>query len=210
MKNKGIFITLEGGEGSGKTTAIKNIEKFFKSQGKKVLITREPGGISVSEKIREVILYEKMSSMTEALLFAAARKEHLDEKVIPALNSGAVVICDRFVHSSYVYQGLVGELGLETVKNLNQMVIGDYTPDLTLFIDVEPEVGLARIKSNNRQTNKIDEYDISFHKKVQNGYYQLMSEDKRMIRINGNRTVSEVSDAINSVLCEQIEGIKGA
>lgn len=198
MTETGKFITLEGGEGSGKTTAINFIKELLEAKGYEVVVTREPGGVAVSETIRDLILNNEMTSMTEALLFAASRKEHLEHVVIPALKRGAVVICDRFVHSSYAYQGIVGSFGLKEIKSLNEMVVGEYMPDFTLFLDVTPEVGLKRIKDNNRTTNKIDNYDLDFHKRIRMAYTQLLLEDHQMYRIDANLSLKGVF--------EQIEG----
>lgn len=196
MTETGKFITLEGGEGSGKTTAISFIKELLESKGYEVVVTREPGGVAVSETIRDLILNNEMTSLTEALLFAASRKEHLEHVIVPSLERGAVVICDRFVHSSYAYQGIVGGIGLKEIKLLNEMVVREYMPDLTLFLDVNPEVGLKRIKDNNRTTNKIDNYDLSFHKKIKTAYTQLLLEDHQMYRIDANLPLKDVFEQI--------------
>lgn len=175
MKEKrGLFITLEGGEGSGKTSLALSLQEHLEAQGLEVMLTREPGGVSVAENIRSVIMSEDMDNTTEALLFAAARREHLVKKVLPALEKGIIVICDRFVHSSLVYQGHVGGLGMEMVFELNQFAIGDLMPDVTLYLDLPAEVGIERIGANpDREVNRFDEKVIAFHENVRKGYLAI-------------------------------------
>lgn len=195
MKKKGLFVTLEGGEGSGKTTLIQSLKTHLEEQGYKVLVTREPGGIPVAEQIRAVILGNEMDAMTEALLFASARREHLVQKVIPALERGEVVLCDRFVHSSLVYQGLLGGLGLQTVADINRMAIGSYMPDFTLFLDIEPELGLQRISANSeREVNRWDIKTIEFHHDIRNGYKLLAKKfpEHNIKRIDASGNQQEV------------------
>lgn len=201
---KGIFITLEGGEGSGKTTAIKGIEEYYKSLGRNVVLTREPGGIKIAEEIRKIILDVENTSMTketETLLYAAARMQHLSEKVIPALEAGDVVLCDRYIDSSYVYQGIARGVGLEMVKNANVFAL-NHMPDITFFLDVRPEVGLKRI-SNRGKMDRLDLEKMDFHIKVYNGYKELCSLYKdRIIRIDGEQEPNKVIDEIVSHLKE--------
>lgn len=193
-QKKGLFITFEGGEGSGKSTAIHAVKERLEQHGHEVVVTREPGGVSLAEEIRELILFQEMDPMTEVLLFASARMEHLKEVVIPALNEGKVVLCDRFVHSSYVYQGLVKGVGLDKVKQINELVIGDYYPDATVHLDIDAYTGLFRIKANNRETNKMDEYDLSFHESIREGYQMVFEmEDKaEIIWVDGSKSVETV------------------
>ncbi len=173
----GLFITLEGPEGSGKTTAALRIVDTLKTLGYEVVYTREPGGIEIAEQIRQVILDPKNTAMdakTEALLYAASRRQHLVEKVMPALQTGKIVLCDRFVDSSLVYQGMGRNLGIETVYQMNLFAIEDVMPDLTIFFDVEPTVGLARIAADNtREVNRLDMETIEFHQKVYEGYLEV-------------------------------------
>lgn len=185
----GIFITLEGGEGSGKTTIINAIEAHLASKGYKTVTTREPGGVDIAEQIRSVILNvnnTKMCSETEALLYAAARMQHLHEKVIPALNEGAAVICDRYIDSSLVYQGLARGLGIDDVLKANCFAL-NYMPDVTFFIDVRPEVGLKRIEGRSK-IDRLDKEAFSFHQSVYDGYKKVASMyPKRIITIDGER-----------------------
>lgn len=142
------FITLEGVEGSGKSTIINFIKDSLEKSGQKVVVTREPGGIDIAEQIRSVILDRnntKMEGRTEALLYAAARRQHLVEKVIPALKAGNIVLCDRFIDSSLAYQGYARGLGINEVYSVNKFAIEDVMPDLTLYLDLDPQIGLNRI-----------------------------------------------------------------
>ena len=202
---KGRFISFEGTEGSGKTSVIKEVKKHLESQGYDVLITREPGGIKISEKIRDIILdvdHVEMDARTEALLFAASRRQHLIEKVIPALKEGKIVLCDRFVDSSLVYQGIARNLGLEDVYSINKFAIETTLPDLTIFVDVRPEVGLKRVfDTPNREINRLDLEKLNFHKKIYQGYLDLIKKfPDRIKRINGEQDIIDVaSEAIKTI-----------
>ncbi|WP_127551194.1 dTMP kinase [Paenibacillus amylolyticus] len=187
MQGRGKFITLEGGEGSGKTTMIGRIDSYFEERGIPYVVTREPGGIEIAEKIRSIILdplHTAMDARTEALLYAAARSQHLAEKVEPALRAGKAVICDRFVDSSLVYQGYARGLGIENVWAINRFAIGDLMPDVTLYLDIEPEVGLARIDAHDgREVNRLDLENLEFHRKVREGYFLLKEQFPERIRV---------------------------
>lgn len=192
---RGRFITFEGGEGSGKTSAIHSLAKYLEEQGYDVLVTREPGGINIAEQIRQVILNKdnvEMDQLTEAFLFAASRRQHLVEKVVPALEAGKIVLCDRFVDSSVVYQGYAREIGMEKVMNINEIVINGYMPHLTLFIDVLPETGMRRILENLRKVNRLDLEEKAFHQKVYEGYHILAKQHDRIKIINGELSKEEV------------------
>lgn len=169
--SKGLFVTLEGGEGSGKTTLALKMKETLEKEGFEVVLTREPGGVKVAEDIRSVIMSGDMDATTQAFLFAAARREHLVEKVLPALERGAIVICDRFVHSSLVYQGVVGGLGVKKVFAINEQAIDGKMPDLTLYMDIKPEDGLSRIQGDaGREVNHFDQKPLSYHEKIREGY----------------------------------------
>ncbi|MGM9972187.1 MAG: dTMP kinase [Anaeroplasmataceae bacterium] len=199
---KGIFITLEGGEGSGKTTVINNIRDYFINKGRNVITTREPGGIVISEEIRNIILDVKNVSMTketETLLYAAARMQHLAEKIIPALEKGDVVICDRYIDSSYVYQGIARGVGIKNVEMANHFALS-YLPDLTIFLDVRPEIGLKRIQ-NRGALDRLDLEKKEFHDKVYNGYKEIANMFKdRIVTINGENSPEVVLKEINDLL----------
>jgi dTMP kinase len=193
---KGLFITFEGPEGSGKTTVSQKVAAYLIEKGYHVVSTREPGGIDIAEQIRRVILDTNNTAMderTEALLYAAARRQHLVEKVLPALEQGAIVLCDRFLHSSLAYQGYARGIGTEDVLRINEFAIDGQMPDITLYFDIRPEVGLQRISSNEqREVNRLDQETLEFHEKVRNGYLELLEKDEKMVKIDAEKTVEEV------------------
>ncbi len=203
------FITFEGGEGTGKTTLIEMLMKDLLASGFDAIKTREPGGSKISEQIRNVILNvdnTEMKYMTEALLYAASRCQHLEEVVKPALNSGKVVICDRYVDSSLAYQGYARGLGIEKVYKINDYAISGFYPDLTIYIDVDPRIGLGRIKSNHRDMNRLDLEKIAFHDKVRNGYLEVskMFPDRIKV-IDGNDTIENIYQKIKEIVFESIK-----
>ncbi|CCF15300.1 dTMP kinase [Brevibacillus laterosporus] len=208
--NTGMFISLEGGDGAGKSTAITLLEKRITEQGLPVLVTREPGGVDIAEQIREVILNRantKMDGRTEALLYAAARRQHLVEKVIPALEQGKIVLCDRFIDSSLAYQGVARGLPTDEIFAINQFAIEDRIPDLTFYLDVSPEVGLARIEANsNREKNRLDLEKVSFHNRVREGYELLIHKfPERIVRINADQPIEQVVDEMLAIVQEKIK-----
>jgi dTMP kinase len=175
---RGTFITLEGGDGAGKSTLIRLLsDKLARTTGREVMTTREPGGSPIAEAIRNVILnvdHTAMDPLTEALLYAASRRQHLAEKVLPALERGAVVLCDRFVDSSLVYQGFARGLGIEAVGEINRFATEGRMPDVTLYLDLDPEIGLSRIGSGTqRQADRLDLEGLDFHRKVREGYQRV-------------------------------------
>ena len=206
-----MFITIEGGEGAGKTTILSGIADWLKSQGWEVVVTREPGGIPIAEKIRDVILdraHTDMDARTEALLYAAARRQHLVQKVEPALRTGAAVLCDRFVDSSLAYQGHARGLGIGEVWAINRFAIGDLLPDLTLYLDIRPEIGLERIRSSGgREINRLDLEDLDFHRKVREGYL-LLSErhPERIVTIDAEQPPERVLEQAVQETARRIKG----
>ncbi len=206
---RGFFITVEGGEGAGKTSAIDAILEQVKARGYDVLSTREPGGIPIAEQIRSVVLDRNNTAMdprTEALLYAAARRQHLAEKVIPALEAGKVVVCDRFIDSSLAYQGYARELGMDEVFAINRFAIGDWMPDLTVFMDVRPEIGLARIRADQRrEVNRLDLESMTFHNKVREGYLQVLRRfPERILRVDAERELDQVLEDIGQMLNQKL------
>lgn len=190
------FISFEGGEGSGKTTLIEMLSNELSQKGYNIVKTREPGGSKIAEEIRNVILNVDnvdMDYMTEALLLAASRRQHLTEVIIPALNEGKIVVCDRYVDSSLAYQGYARGLGINEVYEINKYATEGILPILTLYIDVDPYIGLGRIKSNQRKVDRLDLEKMSFHQKVREGYLELakMFSDRIKI-IDGNRSAEEI------------------
>ncbi|HEY4599867.1 MAG TPA: dTMP kinase [Cerasibacillus sp.] len=195
----GLFITFEGGEGAGKTTVLQTIRKQLINKGYDVLTTREPGGIRIAERIRNIILtpeHTEMDGRTEALLYAAARRQHLVEKILPALDAGKIVLCDRFIDSSLAYQGYARGLGMDEVFQMNQFAIQDAMPDLTLFFDIEPEEGLKRIAANkDRERNRLDLEVLSFHEKVYEAYHLLVEKFPDRIKvIQANQPLERVEN----------------
>ena len=171
------FITFEGGEGCGKSTVLKAIKERLESEGVSVVLTREPGGTPIAEQIRNVILDKGNTAMdgrTEALLYAASRRQHLVEKIWPALQEGKTVLCDRYLDSSLAYQGGARGLGIDEVLSINLFATEGTYPDLTLLFDLEPEQGLARIAANqNREVNRLDLEKLDFHHQVRNNFLAL-------------------------------------
>jgi dTMP kinase len=209
MVQKGVFITFEGPEGAGKTTVIKNLYKRLVDEGQKVVLTREPGGIRIAEKIREIILdndHQEMDAKTEALLYAAARRQHLAEKVVPALRDGIIVLCDRFVDSSLAYQGHARGLGIDAVLSINEFAIGETMPDLTVFFDIKPEVGLARIAANDkREENRLDKESLHFHQKVYEGYQELIQRYPERIQVtDASYSQEQVTENVWEIICSQL------
>lgn len=203
------LITLEGVEGSGKSTMIRYLKDFLESRGKSVVVTREPGGIDIAEQIRSVILDKnntKMDGRTEALLYAAARRQHLVEKIIPSLTEGKIVLCDRFIDSSLAYQGHARGLGIDEVLTINEFAIGTFMPNLTLYLDLDPQTGLSRIRKNEeREVNRLDLEEIHFHVQVREGYEEVLKRfPKRIIRVNANQEIEKVVSDSNKVLMERL------
>ncbi|PIC56350.1 dTMP kinase [Sporosarcina sp. P12(2017)] len=183
----GLFISFEGPEGAGKTTVLQKVAERLMAHGEDVVMTREPGGIPIAEKIREVILdstHSAMDGKTEALLYAAARRQHLVEKIIPALKQNKIVLCDRFIDSSLAYQGFARGLGVDEVLAINLFAIEEYMPDCTIFFDVPPEVGLTRIwKDKDREQNRLDLETLEFHEKVYKGYLEVILGNEGRIQV---------------------------
>ena len=196
------FITFEGPEGSGKTTVIEQIRALL-AETHEVVKTREPGGIPISEKIREVLLTKghEMDGRTEALLFAASRRQHLVERVVPALEAGKIVLCDRFVDSSLAYQGIARGIGFDDIMAINKFAIDSYMPDLTIYLKLDPETGLQRIRDNARENNRLDDETIDFHKKVVLGYNELSELYPDRIKIvDADQSVENVvRDTLNII-----------
>ena len=206
-----MFITLEGPEGSGKTTAVELAVKKLEEMGYQIVRTREPGGTPISEQIRNVILDKANTAMdprTEALLYAASRRQHLVEKVWPAIKEGKIVICDRYLDSSLAYQGGARGLGVDNILNINLFATEGTWPDLTLLFDIDPKIGLARISANaNREVNRLDLEKIEFHNSVRNTFLELAKRyPERFVIIDASQSREDVAkatvDAILSRLCK--------
>lgn len=194
---KGIFITFEGPDGAGKTSVIEELVPLLRDRTMMDIVeTREPGGITIAENIRQVILNNDntmMDARTEALLYAAARRQHLVEKVNPALNAGKMVISDRFVDSSLAYQGKGRRIGMDEVAQLNEFVTEGLTPDLTLYLDIDAETGLSRIHQLGLGQDRLEAAGIEFHQRVRHGYLELLQkEGDRIVRIDARQSLNLV------------------
>ena len=193
---KGKFITFEGPEGSGKSTVIVAVKDFLEKEGYSILTTREPGGIKIAEDIRSIILDKENTEMdahAEALLFAASRSQHYNEKIRPALDADKIILCDRFIDSSLAYQGHARGLGIDNVYDINKFAIGNNLPELTIFIDVPPELGLKRVFSNTRKVDRLDLETLEFHELVYEGYMLIAKKyDNRFKIVDGTNPVEQV------------------
>ncbi len=205
---KGLFISFEGGDGSGKTTQIGLLHDYLTGKGIDVITLREPGGVVISEKIRDIILdkqYTDMDPVTEMLLYAASRSQLVSQVLKPALNKGISVICDRYVDSSYVYQGFARGLGISDVKAVNDIAAGQLIPDITFFMDINPDTALKR-RLDASQPDRLEMEDISFHRKVYEGYLKISGlypeRVKRIDRSGGiENTFSQIKGYVDELLC---------
>ncbi len=200
-----LFITFEGGEGSGKSSALSLLDERLRAEGYQTVLTREPGGTPIAEQIRNVILDKAntaMDSRTEALLYAASRRQHLVEKVWPAIKEGKLVLCDRYLDSSLAYQGGARGLGIDNVLNVNLFATEGTFPDLTLLFDIEPELGLERIAKNaSREVNRLDLEKIEFHRGVRKTFLSLAERyPDRFVVLDASKTLPEVvEDAYQAI-----------
>ena len=204
---RGLFITLEGGDGAGKSTQIKNIKSFFEKKGLVVVHTREPGGTPISEKLRDILLdsnNREMEAVTEMLIYAAARAQHVRELVMPQLEKGSIVICDRFLDSSIAYQTYGRKLG-DMVEIVNGYATDGLTPDLTFWMDIDPDAGKERV-SKMGDFDRLEMEESDFHYRVYDGYKKIAENNpERVKRIDATRSVEEISEEIVNYLEEICE-----
>lgn len=204
---KGLFIVMEGPDGSGKTTQINLLEQYLKEAGYECLITREPGGTVIGEEVRELILnpeYKEMSPVTEMLLYAASRAQLVHEVIGPALEAGRIVISDRFVDSSIVYQGIARNLGISTVAAVNAPGIGIYRPDGIFFIDLSEAEGIRR-KKNQKKLDHMEQESIDFHHLVSEGYRKVLAERPEVIKIDGGKDIDVIQKKIRNHVDELLK-----
>lgn len=204
---KGLFIVMEGPDGSGKTTQINLLEQYLKEAGYECLITREPGGTVIGEEVRELILnpeYKEMSPVTEMLLYAASRAQLVHEVIGPALEAGRIVISDRFVDSSIVYQGIARNLGISTVAAVNAPGIGIYRPDGIFFIDLSEAEGIRR-KKNQKKLDRMEQEGIDFHHLVSEGYRKVLAERPEVIKIDGGKNIDVIQKKIRNHVDELLK-----
>lgn len=207
---QGKLITFEGPDGSGKSSVLKGVyEKLKKDGHTNITLTREPGGTPISEAIREVILdpeHTEMDPVTEALLYAASRRQHVVELIKPTLKAGEIVLSDRYVDSSLVYQGVARGLELELVKKINEFAVEGLLPDLTILVDVPAALGLERIEKarGKRQYDRLDQESLEFHEKVRQAFLSLAKDKKRFVIIDGSPSLEEVIDQAYQIIRENI------
>jgi len=207
VKNPGRFITLEGGEGAGKSTQIQVIKDYLLSRGNDVVVTREPGGTPEGQEIRNLLVSgdkDKWSPLSETLLILADRAAHLERLIRPALADGKYVVCDRFFDSTKAYQGVAGGLGLDVINNLQQPVLGTTLPDVTLLLDIDPEKGLRRAQERGGEL-RFESKTLAYHRTLRNAFLDFVAQEPdRIFVIDADRDVEAVSDDILAVLDERL------
>ena len=200
--NRGIFITIEGIDGSGKTTQARFLKEYFENEGLETVFTKEPGGTPLGKRIREILLTEDMNPTSEFLLFASDRKEHIQKLILPSLKAGKVVISDWFYDSSVAYQGYGRGVSLDFINYVHKEILGNLLPDITILVDVFPQVGLSRLKG----TDRIERAGIKFQEKVRNGYFKLAEQRQRFFIVNGMETKEVVHNEIIRVVQDWRDG----
>ena len=207
--NRGIFISIEGPDGSGKSTQIRNIKRFFADKNIEIVFTREPGGTAIGDRIREILLdnnCKEMDYMTEAMLYAASRAQHVAQVIKPALEAGKIVICDRFVDSSIAYQGYGRKLG-DSVAVINSYAVAGCMPDVTFLMKLDPGIGKSRLSNRNHE-DRLESEKVTFHQEVYNGYLQLEKDNpERIVGIDASRGIDEIRDEIYKKLEEVLGSV---
>ncbi|MEK6681525.1 MAG: dTMP kinase, partial [Nitrospirota bacterium] len=211
-KKNGLFITFEGIEGCGKTTQLSLLSGYLKKNGFDVIMTREPGGTKIGEKIRAILLNpdnKRMAMEAELLLYGASRMQHVKEFIEPAIKAGKIVLCDRFADSTLAYQGYGRGIGISFIKKMCPLSLGAIRPDLTILLDLDAEAGLDRIKSRKGGNDRIEKEKLTFHKRVRKGYLSLAKSDKKRIRIiKADRGIDEIHKEIKDIIIKKIKKAK--
>ena len=199
-----LFITFEGGDGSGKSTQVNLLKDYLDNLNFETIKTREPGGTPSAEILRDLLTtgeVEKWTPMSEALLMWASRYEHLIQVIEPALNSGKNVICDRFYDSTYAYQGVAHNLGIDKMEKLKKIIIGDIEPDVTFVLDIDPKVGLKRSLDRPNQENRFESYNIDFHNKIRSAFLEIAKKNKnRCVVVDASLNEQEINNLIITVI----------
>ncbi len=204
--NKGLFVSFEGGEGSGKTTVLSHLIDKIKVLNVEYLITREPGGCDIAEQIRDIILDTSNTAMnkrTEALLYAASRAQHVSERIKPMLEDNNLVLCDRYVDSSIIYQGFARGNKIEDVQMINDFAMGGILPDITIFLDIKPKDAFERIEKHAREKDRLDLEAMEFHEDVYNAYLELAKQD-RFVVVDATRAVEEIVDEVYNIIYNEL------
>ena len=195
-----LFITFEGGDGSGKSTQVNLLKNYLENLNFETIKTREPGGTPSAEILRDLLTtgkVEKWTPMSEALLMWASRYEHLIKVIEPALNSGKNVICDRFYDSTYAYQGVAHNLGIDKMEKLKKIIIGDIEPDVTFVLDIDPKIGLKRSLDRSNQENRFESYNFDFHNKIRSAFLEIAKKNKnRCVVVDASLNEQEINNLI--------------
>lgn len=206
-----MFITLEGPEGSGKTSQLPALADYLRGAGYEVIVSREPGGTPVGDQIREILMNLQNNAIlprTEILLFLAARAQHVDEVIKPALAEGKLVICDRYGDSTLAYQGYGHQIDLDVLRNLLDFSTDGLKPDMTLLIDIPVKTGLERKRKNHSEWNRLDAYEEAFHNRVRQGYFELAKEDpQRWVIVDAAQPMAQVQSEMREVILSRLEGV---
>lgn len=201
----GVFITFEGTDGSGKTTQVQLLDSYLKKINKATVITREPGGTEIGEKIRNLIIdiNNDMADITEALLYAASRAQLIEQVIKPSLDEQKIVLCDRFIDSSIAYQGIARKIGIEKILSINSYTIDNIMPDITFYLDIQPELGIKR-KKNQTKLDRIESEDLIFHNQVYEGYQKIVSMyPKRIYKLDATQSKDKLHNQICTILNEK-------
>lgn len=208
-----MFITLEGSDGSGKTTQVPLLAEAIREAGYELVVTREPGGTEIGDQVRQVIMdlkNKRMEPTTEILLFQASRAQLVRELIVPSLEDGKVVLCDRYADSTLAYQGYGHETDLEQLTRIVEFATGGLKPDLTLYLDIDAEEGLQRRSADNEKWDRMDDYDLAFHQRVRDGYNKMITDEpERWVVIDGRRSVDQVQADLRRVVLERLKANRG-